>query len=110
MKLLFDENLSHRLVSALSDVYPKSAHVRDLGLKAAVDTDLWNYAKGNEFVIVSKDSDFHQRSLLLGSPPKVIWVRLGNCSTNEVARVLRHHMMDVQKFNEDGTATFLIIS
>ena len=110
MKLLFDENLSHRLVSALSDVYPKSAHVRDLGLKAAVDTDLWNYAKGNEFVIVSKDSDFHQRSLLLGSPPKVIWVRLGNCSTNEVARVLRNHIKDVQKFNEDGTATFLIIS
>lgn len=81
MKLLLDENLSHRLATALSDLYPGSLHVRDCGMRGASDLDVWQYALANEFVIVSKDSDFAQRSSLLGSPPKVIWVRIGNCTT-----------------------------
>ena len=84
MKLLFDQNLSHRLVRALADVYPDCEHVRNVGLKEAPDTDVWNYAGRGGFMIVSKDSDFHQRSLLLGYPPKVIWVKLGNYSTKAV--------------------------
>lgn len=84
MKLLFDQNLSHRLIRAVADVYPDCEHVRNVGLKNAPDTEVWNYAKSNGFTIVSKDSDFHQRSLLLGYPPKVIWVKLGNCSAKAV--------------------------
>lgn len=109
MKLLFDQNLSHRLVRVLADVYPDSEHVRDVGLKEAVDTDVWNFAKGQGFMIVSKDSDFHQRSLLLGYPPKVIWVRLGNCSTKAMELALRDHSADVQRFEADTTASFLIL-
>jgi predicted nuclease of predicted toxin-antitoxin system len=109
VKLLFDQNLSHRLVRALADVYADCEHVRNVGLKEAPDTEVWNYAKTNGFMIVSKDSDFHQRSLLLGYPPKVIWVRLGNCSTSAVERVLREHLSDVQQFEADPPATFLIL-
>ena len=109
MRLLFDQNLSHRLVRVLADVYAGSQHVRDVGLKRAFDTEVWDYAGRSGFMIVSKDSDFHQRSLLMGFPPKVIWVRLGNCSTQAVEQVLRDHSSDVQRFEADPTASFLIL-
>ena len=90
MRLLFDENLSARLATALADLYPGSAHVRDCALLGASDLEVWQYAAANGFVIVSKDSDFSQRSFLLGSPPKVIWLRIGNCTTTRADFVLRN--------------------
>lgn len=90
MKLLFDENLSHRLASALADIYPGSLHLRDCGLRGATDEDVWRHARENGLVIVSKVSDFSQRSALLGPPPKVIWLRVGNCTTARADFVLRN--------------------
>ncbi len=84
MKLLFDQNLSHRLVGQLSTEFPGSAHVRDAGLAASPDLTVWTHAAAGGFMLVSKDTDFQQRALLYGHPPKVIWVRLGNCSTEVV--------------------------
>jgi predicted nuclease of predicted toxin-antitoxin system len=72
VKLLFDQNLSHRLVEALKEDYPGSQHVRDVGLKEASDEAVWQYAAQHGLIIVTKDADFHQRSFLLGQPPKVI--------------------------------------
>jgi predicted nuclease of predicted toxin-antitoxin system len=83
MKLLFDENLSPKLPNRLNDLFPNSLHVRDVGMKATIDPIVWNYAKDNE-MIVSKDAYMHDLSLLFGNPPKVIWLRLGNCSTLQV--------------------------
>ena len=88
MKLLFDENLSHKLVQLLADLFPNSVHVRDVGLKSADDPVVWEYAKNNDLMIVSKDSDMHQRSFVFGYPPKVVWVRLGNCSTSDVEKII----------------------
>ncbi len=78
MKLLFDQNLSHRLVDNLIDLFPESIHVKDAKLERSTDSEIWDYAKENNFIIVSKDSDFHQRSFLHGPPPKVIWINKGN--------------------------------
>jgi len=110
VKLLFDQNLSHRLVGLLADLFPDSEHVRNVGLKAADDPIVWDYAKDNDFVVVSKDSDFHQRSLVLGSPPKVIWVRLGNCSTADVEQLLRHYEDSIKEFDDDSEAAFLSLA
>jgi predicted nuclease of predicted toxin-antitoxin system len=74
MKLLFDENLSPKLVAALMDVFPDSAHVDRVGLSSSNDDIVWEYARQNDFTLVSKDSDFHEKSLLHGCPPKVIWI------------------------------------
>lgn len=109
MKLLFDQNLSHRLVQTLADIYPDCQHVRNVGLKEASDSLVWRFAQGNGYTIVSKDSDFYQRSLLLGFPPKVIWIRLGNCSTKVVEQLLRTHLPDIEMFEADATATFLVL-
>ena len=77
MKLLFDENLSPKLVRLLADLFPDSVHVRDVGLKAADDSVVWKYAQDNSLIICSKDSDLHQRSFLLGFPPKIVWGTIG---------------------------------
>lgn len=74
MKLLFDQNLSPRLPRLLEDLYPDSAHIREVGMRDSTDTQIWEYAKANGFAIVSKDSDFQARSLLHGHPPKFIWL------------------------------------
>ena len=84
MKLLFDQNLSPRLPTTLADIFPKSIHVREVGLREADDELIWGYAKLHGFAIVSKDSDFQQRSLLYGSPPKFIWLRVGNCPVKAI--------------------------
>ena len=107
MKLLFDENLSPRLPELLAGVYPGSLHVKNCGLSRASDSEVWEYAKSQGFTIVSKDSDFQERSVLWGSPPKVIWLRLSNCKSAEVTEVLRNSQRVVERFIEHDTATCL---
>jgi predicted nuclease of predicted toxin-antitoxin system len=109
VKLLFDENLSHHLVESLSDCYPESTHVRNVGLERADDTEVWAYAAASGLTIVSKDSDFHQRSLLYGPPPKVVWIHVGNCPSSRIEEILRHHQADIAMLERDPAAAFLII-
>ena len=109
MKLLFDENISHHLVESLSDCYPESTHVRNVGLERTDDAAVWTYAAASGLTIVSKDSDFHQRSLLYGPPPKVVWIHLGNCPSSRIEEVLRHHRADIAMLERDPAAAFLII-
>ena len=84
MKLLYDCNLSPALIARLRDLYPDSNHVYKLGLDQSSALEVWNYAKKESFAIVTKDSDFGDLSLLLGFPPKVVWIRRGNCTTSEI--------------------------
>lgn len=89
MKLLLDENLSDRIVPQLLDLYPDSAHVKWHGLLDTDDILIWSFARENGYTIVSKDADFHQRSLVFGHPPKLIYLRVGNCSTSQIVDLLR---------------------
>ncbi len=98
MKLLFDENLSVRLPGALQNLFPESRHVVECGLRGATDTAIWQFAKQNGFAIISKDSDYAQRSALLGSPPKVIWIRIGNCTTQRIDFLLRNKQERIEAF------------
>ena len=109
MKLLFDENLSPRLVGALTDFYPGSAHVQDLGLGNKDDATIWEFAKDNGFTIVSKDSDFQERSVLLGSPPKIIWLRAANCTTAEIENLLRAAVPVVERLLREENESCLVL-
>ena len=109
MKLLFDENLSPRLASRLADLFPASTHVREVGLQAANDPAVWDYARLNGFLIVSKDADMHDLSLHFGNPPKVIWLRLGNCSTAQAENLLRREFEAIQAFDVDNTVSLLAL-
>ena len=107
MRLLLDENLAARLVDDLADVFPESAHVTVLGLGGKSDRIIWSRAAADGSVLVTKDEDFHRLSVLLGPPPKVVWIRLGNCTTEDVARLLRFRADDLKAFAEHEEAAFL---
>ncbi len=109
MKLLFDQNLSPRLVKTLENLYPGSIHVRDVGLHEASDEAVGDYALQHGLIIISKDSDFHQRSFLFGYPPKIIWIGRGNCSTREIEELLRARFSDLVRFEQDTAGSFLIL-
>jgi predicted nuclease of predicted toxin-antitoxin system len=101
VKLLFDHHLSPRLAIRLSDIYPDSNHVYTLGLDQAPDREVWEYARREGYLIVTKDADFSDLCILLGFPPKIIWIRRGNCQTSDIEMMLRHHQLNVQALDED---------
>ena len=109
MKLLFDANLSPRLAALLHDVFPGSIHVLEVGNLAADDLSIWNHARDHGFTIVSKDSDFHRMSFVLGAPPQVIWLRIGNCATAVVERVLRGRLPEIELFEKSPDGAFLVV-
>lgn len=110
MKLLLDENLSDRIINRIIDLYPNSEHVKTLSLTNTDDSVIWEYAKANDFVIVSKDADFHQRSLLYGHPPKFVYLRIGNSSTSKIIQILRENFDIIVKFGESETESILLLT
>ncbi len=109
MKLLFDENLSPRLVAALADIFPDSVHVHHVGLGASTDREVWDYARAHSYTLVSKDSDFHELSLLHGYPPKVVWIKRGNCSNKQIGLILRNKAAHIEALHKDSEAAFLLL-
>ena len=109
MKLLFDQNLSWRLPKKLADIYPDSQHVREVGMRESEDVDIWMYAQSNDFVIVTKDMDFQQRSLLFGHPPKVVRLRVGNCNVQTIEDLLRRFSAEIFSFEVNSTKSYLVL-
>lgn len=108
MKLLFDENLSRHLVARLATHFPDSAHVTNVNLERATDREVWEFAGRHDYVIVSKDSDFNDLAFMHGRPPKVIWLRVGNASTDAIATLLADAAETVTTFasnDEDAVLT-----
>lgn len=110
MKLLFDQNLSPRLPTRLAGMFPDSAHVRTVGLSRASDSEVWEYARANDFAIASKDGDFRQRSFLYGHPPKVLWLRVGNCSVQLVESLIKDNVELILDFEGDAEIACLVLT
>ena len=107
MRLLFDEQLAEELCDLVRDAFPNSLHIRLLGYGGASDDAIWQLAHEQDCLLVTKDEDFHRLSVMRGAPPKVIWIRLGNCTTVEVATVLVAFQSDIRRFVDQDEATFL---
>jgi predicted nuclease of predicted toxin-antitoxin system len=109
VKLLLDENLSYRLVALLRSAFPDSEHVDLVGLHAQADLAIWDFARDHGFTIVSKDDDFRQLSFLHGAPPKVIWLSVGNATTETILGVLNNRRSLIEGFAQDLEASLLIL-
>jgi len=109
MRLLFDENLSRRLVDLLGKEFPGSSHPDLLDLRGSSDTAVWQHAREHNFTIVSKDNDFRQRAFLIGPPPKVVWVSVGNAGTEAVAELLRSQVARLEAFGASAEAGLLVL-
>jgi len=110
VKLLLDENLSDRIISRIVDLYPDSVHVKTLGLINTDDVIIWEYAKAQDFIIASKDSDFHHRSLLYGHPPKFIYLRIGNSPTSKIVKILRDNFGTISQFADSEIESILVLA
>lgn len=101
MKLLFDQNLSRKLVNKLADIFPDSTHVQFFEMASANDDEIWQFAKLSDFIIVTQDADFAEKSHLYGSPPKVIWLRCGNTTTDKVEFILRYSVEVIMELSQN---------
>lgn len=109
MKLLLDQNLSPRLVGLLADLFAGSLHVGQVGLKRADDDAIWRFARDRGFAIVTKDSDFQERSQLAASAPRIVWIRRGNCSTQDIEALLRTHAVRIAALESEADTRFLVL-
>ena len=109
MRLLLDENLSHRLVQRLRTVFPGTTHVRDVGLRGKPDLAIWNYAARHNYIVVSKDDDFRQLSLFHGHPPKAVWLVVGNAGTDPIADLLLQNEALITAFVEQTEDALLTL-
>ena len=98
MRLLFDNNLSKKLPSLLNNIFPDSIHVADIDKEHDSDINIWNYAKENDFTIVSKDWDFYYLNSSFGSPPKLILIIRGNCTFDDIVELLNQNEKEISNF------------
>lgn len=110
MKLLFDQNLSRFLVECVGSEFKGSLHVIELGLDQATDREIWNWAGEHGFTIVSKDSDFHDLAASSIPPPKAIWLRVGNASTEQIEQLLNANSRHILRFEEEERESLLVIN
>ena len=110
LKLLFDQNISPRIVRHLASTFKYSKQVRQVGLEDASDDNIFEYAKANGFSIVTFDSDFVDLNTMRGIPPKVIWLRTGNLITKSIAELLNQHLGTIVDFLGDEVDEILEIS
>ena len=98
MKLLFDQNISPKIVRQVAADFPYSKQVRQVGLEDASDTTIFHYANQNGYVIVTFDADFVDLNILKGIPPKIIWLKTGNLTTQFVSNLLIKNKTIIQNF------------
>jgi predicted nuclease of predicted toxin-antitoxin system len=109
LKLLLDQNLSYRLLARLEAIFPGSSQIHRLGMEHADDITIWRFAQENGFSIVTKDSDFYERSLVRGFPPQVIWLKCGNVSTRQLEELLLRSADAISSFLQECKAACLEI-
>jgi predicted nuclease of predicted toxin-antitoxin system len=109
VKLLLDENLSDRVIPRIVDLFPDSTHVKTEALIHTDDSLIADWANERGFTIVSKDAGFYQTSVAFGTPPKFIWLRIGNCSTATIIDLLRLHHELISEFISTGTESVLVL-
>ncbi|RUM74737.1 MAG: hypothetical protein DSZ11_03515 [Sulfurovum sp.] len=104
-KLLFDNNISHRVIPRIADIFSNANHVMLENLDESSDVKVWFFARSNDYTIVIKDSDFNDLVIYKGIPPKVIWIKLGNCKVRDIENVLRDNVEAIKDFlNEPNSA------
>ena len=108
--MVFDENLTPKLPCLLEALFPGNAHLRECGLLGFPDEAVWDYARDNGFVLVAKDSDFKQRSLLYGHPPKIVWLRIGNYARQALVQLSTAHEHAIHALDTDPLESMLIVS
>ena len=100
MKLLFDQNISPKIIKQLDGFFQEAKQVKHVGLEDASDSAIFEFAKANDFAIVTFDSDFVDLNVIRGIPPKIIWLKTGNMITKAIAFLLSINNELIKEFLE----------
>ncbi len=109
MNRLFDQNISYKVAKRLQDIFGGASHVSDLGLLNKSDVEIWDYARLNNNVVITFDYDFIDLSALRGYPPKIIWLRIGNATTEKIVSIFKTEELIIKNFLSDTESGFLEI-
>ena len=101
MKILFDQNISHRVLNRIQDSFPEAKHVREFNMQSSSDQIIWKFARENGFALLTFDSDFNDLATLYGIPPKIIWLRIGNTVTDNLAKIILQKKEAIDTFLND---------
>jgi len=110
MKLLLDANISWRIVKNIESYVEECNHVDNCDLKVpAKDIEIWNYAKANQFIIITNDEDFINFSTIYGYPPKIVIIKTGNLRRNLVQELLLKYLDDIKLLHASSDTGILEI-
>lgn len=98
MKLLFDQNISFRLIKKVKHLFPDAISVREVGLENSTDIEIWEFARTNNYSIVTFDADFYELNILSKQTPKIIWLRIGNTSTDNLVKLFINNFEVIKEF------------
>lgn len=101
MKLLFDQNVSFRVVRSIEYLFPDSMQVKQAGLVDKSDIEIWQFAREKDLILVTFDSDFSDLSNIKGFPPKIIWLRFLDQRTSQVIKKITEKQMEIKAFGND---------
>ena len=107
MKLLFDQNISHRILGKLPPDFADCQQVRTVGLEDSSDINIFNYAKENDFAVVTFDSDFVDLNTLHSTPPKIIYLNTGNLSTNHISELILDNILTIKQYLDSDSDSIL---
>ena len=89
MTIWVDAHLSPAIATWMTSTFGLEAiALRDLGLRDAEDPEIFEAAKAQEAIVMTKDSDFVDLVDRLGSPPQIIWLTCGNTSNARLREIL----------------------
>jgi len=108
-KLLFDNNIFHRVIARIEDVFPNANHVMLENLDEVSDEKVWFFARSHDYTIVTKDSDFNDLAIFRGVPPKIIWLKIGNCKVAHIEKILRDNYKAIRLFLDEPNSSILEI-
>jgi len=106
-KLLFDNNISHRVIAQIQDIFPNTNHVMLENLDESSDYEVWEFAHKNSYTVVTKDSDFNDLVIFRGIPPKVIWIKIGNCRVSQIVHLLKANEKLIKSFMDEPKSAIL---
>lgn len=109
MKLLLDQNISYKIIKKLDKFFEEVAQVGRLGMAQTDDGMIWQYARTNNYVLVTFDPYFQERNIVAGHPLKIIWLKCRNTSTKNLVQVLTGSVEEIKAFYEDPELTCLEI-
>ena len=103
MIIWLDAHLSPGIAVWITATFDITAYaLRDVGLRDAEDSEIFEAAKAQEAIIITKDSDFVDLANRFGAPPQIIWLTCGNTSNSRLKEIFNARLLEALAILRSG--------